>query len=478
MATKSGQIVQQFTAVPHGGLVWRATFLTFALMLVSAGIGTSLVGLQRHVELSYALDVDVPILCATSTVADQCGAAMTSWLGKPFGLPAAALGLATHLVAFLLLVVVAGGATTAAWPLVRFALVGLRAVVGVLGLALLVFLGVGRMVLGHSCEICLVMHAVNAMALVVLAMAIRAYGRRLQMEIGRLPVWAGLLALALVAFAVPKLADAAANALTGVPVTDVQRANREMERAARLDLLRPCLGQCVQGMVWTPDQVPLGKALDFGGVGKGAAYRVLSVDLTCPHCRTEMARNGLVALSDALQGKGNPVQVVVRPRAQQCNAASPAAHLGERMCWANAAFVCAYRANPAAAVAYLADELKLVSEDSYMDRAGWLKAHAGDAAAACLAHEIATGFPLVRELAQTGLRWQQAAAKLHQQCQVGLDDGTAPEKVFWCFAGLPGMAVVRPPGIAPARGVPADPAFELNAAKEQEFRWVLAEPCL
>ena len=478
MASKPEQLVQQFAATPHGGLVWRTLLLTLALMLVAAGVATSLVGLQRHVEISYGLDVDVPPLCATSASADLCRSAMTSWLGKPFGVPAAAFGLAAHLVTFLLLLVVAGGAAVAAWPLVRFALVGLRMVMPILALALLVFLGVGRLILGHSCEICLIMHVVNTLALAALAMTIQAYGRRLHSETGRLPAWATLLALAMVAVAVPNLASGAARKLGGVVLTDAQRANREIERADRLDLLRPCLGQCVSGLVWQPAEVPAGKALDFGPVGNGAAYRVLSVDLTCTHCRTEMARHGMAALATALQAKGSPIQVVVRPRAKQCNAASPAAHLGERMCWANAAFVCAYRAKPEAAVAYLAAELKLVNEDSYFDRATWLRTQAGEAAAACLAQEIANGFPQVRELAQTGQRWQDAAARVHQECKSGLDDGTKPDKVFWCFAGLPGMAIVRPSTATPARGVPAEPGFVLNAAKEQDFRWALGDPCL
>ncbi|MBM4344175.1 MAG: vitamin K epoxide reductase family protein [Deltaproteobacteria bacterium] len=463
---------------PQEAMVWRVGFLTASLLVVAAGMATALVGAQRHVEVAFELDVGVPALCAAAATGDSCRAAMTSWLGKPFGVPAAALGLATHLVAFALLFIVAAGATTAQWPLVRAALAGLRVVVGVLLFALFLFGFIGRVLLGHNCEICLMMHTVNFCAMLVLGMTVAAFGRRLKTEIlGSGGGWLAAAAAATV-FAIPATARQLDKMLAGRAPKVGDLGNRRAEQAARLDLLRPCLGQCITGLVYTPDQAAKGPALDFGPVGKGAAYRVLSVDLTCPHCRRELRSHSLPALGAAVAGKGPPVQVVLRPRAQHCNAASPNKVLGARMCQANAALLCAYKASPAAAVAYLDAELRLPNEDTYLDREGWLRKHASGVAADCLAAEKANGFSALKAIAATGEAWQTAAAKVHRECTKGIDDGPRPSDIAWCFTGLPGMAVVRPPTAVPMRGATADPDFIRNASREAEFRWSLLDPCL
>lgn len=478
LPAKTVALTRYAVQAPQQAIVWRVFFLTASLLVVAAGIATALVGTQRHIEVAFELDVGVPKLCAAAATGDSCRAAMTSWLGKPFGVSAAALGLSTHLVAFALLFVAAGGATTAQWPLVRGALAGLRVIVLVLGVALFVFGLVGRVLLGHNCEICWIMHTVNFCAMVVLGMTVAAFGRRLQTEtLSRGVGW--LLATALVtAVAIPTMAQRLDRTLTGRAPKLGELGNRKAEQAARLDLLRPCLGQCIAGLVYTPEQTAKGPALDFGPVGKGAAYRVLAVDLTCPHCRRELRSHSLPALGAALTAKGPPVQVVLRPRAQHCNAASPNKVLGARMCQANAALLCAYKANPAAAVAYLDTELKLPNEDAYLDREGWLRKNVGGATADCLLSENANGFKGLKALAQTGEAWQVAAAKAHRECTKGIDDGPRAEDIAWCFTGLPGMAVVRPGSALPMRGAPADPDFVRNASREAEFRWSLLDPCL
>ncbi len=478
LPTKSVALTRYAVHAPQQAMVWRVGFLTASLLVVAAGIATALVGTQRHVEVAFELDVGVPALCAAAATGDSCRTAMTSWLGKPFGLPAAALGLATHLVAFALLFVVAAGATTAQWPLVRGALAGLRSVVGVLVFALFVFGFIGRGLLGHNCEICLMMHTVNFCAMVVLGMTVAAFGRRLKTEALRGGTgWLAVSALVAAAM-IPTLARAVDRSLTGRAPKISDLGNRKAEQAARLDLLRPCLGQCIEGLVYTSDQAAKGPALDFGPVGKGAAYRVLSVDLTCPHCRRELRSQSLPALAWAVTGKGPPIQVVLRPRAQHCNAASPNKVLGARMCQANAALMCAYKTNPTAAVAYLEAELKLPNEDAYIDREGWLRKHAGGAAADCLLSENANGFTGLKALAHTGEAWQVAATKAHRECTKGIDDGPRADDIAWCFTGLPGMAVVRPATAVPMRGAPADPDFVRNASREAEFRWSLLDPCL
>jgi len=483
MATVDGarKVAKAYATAPRGGLVWRNALLTLALVLVAAGVATSLVGVERQLEVARGLDVDVPRLCATAGGAgDRCGDAMNSALGKPFGIPAAALGFATHTIAFLLLIFVAGGATTAAWALVRGALAGLAAVRGVLIGALLLFFVIGRLALGYSCEICFAMHTVNLLTVVGLWMAGRAYDRRLQSEAGMWPGWLAPLFVVATLAAIPALARSSGQSLAGGfgAVSDAVRASREVDRAKRLDLLRPCLGQCVEGLVWGGKDVPKAPTIDFGPVDGGGAYRVVAVDLTCPHCRSELRNHGVAAMELAVQGRGPPVRVVLRPRASQCNADSDVTRLGERMCRANAAFACAARSGPQAAIAYLRREFELAHEEMHFERSEWLATHVGAAAQACYDREDHGGFPVVKALASAGLLWQRAAEAVHQECKAGLDDGTKPDKIFWCFKGLPGLAVVRPPTAAPMRGVTADPFFEASAAKEQEFRWALSEPCL
>lgn len=469
-------LVRYATIAPQAAMAWRNGYLTAALLVVAGGIATAVVGVQRHFEITLELDVGVPALCATSGEGDGCRTAMSSWLGKPFGVPAVALGLATHMTAFLLLFITAVGATTAQWPLVRWALVGLRTIMVVLAAALFVFAFIGRGLLGYKCEICFTMHVFNLATLVLLGMTVAAYGRRLKTESTRWHAGAAVVAVLLTAVAIPWMARQVHATTMAVHVSDAQRGMRAAEAAARLDLLRPCLGQCIEGLVYKPEQTPRGPALNFGPVGTGA-YRVLALDLTCSHCRKELKDHTLQALGAAARGLQGPVQIVLRPRAAECNAGSRIVNLGKRMCLANAAFACAHASQPLVAVDYAAAELALLTEDAYLDRPRWLREHGGAAVEACYNREIANGFPLVRSLAATGEQWQKVAAATHRDCQAGIDDGPKPEGIFWCFTGLPAMAVVRPPGAVPMRGTVADPDFVRNASRVG-YRWALLDPCL
>lgn len=463
---------------PHRGLVWRTSLLTLALLASGYGVATAAVGIRRHAEIVWNLEVDVPQLCAASATGDACRTAMTSALGTLAGAPVAYWGLATHVLAGALLACVALGATAAVWPIVRWSLVALRAIVVVLAMALLIYLGIGRIILGHACEICATMHAANFASMVLIMLTASAYQRRLSSEEGSVGL-AGLAAVTVLSWAaIAVTAVTAGRRLDAKPPSESQRAAQDIARAEREVLLRPCLGQCIEGMVYTPAQAPPGPTLTFGALQPNQPHRVMAVDLTCPHCREELRRVALAGLGEAAAGRGAAVQLVLRPRAKECNDTSSVTVLGPRMCHANAALLCAWKSRPEAALDYLLAELALVNEQAAMDRKAWLVSRVDARASQCFDNEVNGGFPGVRQLAATGQAWQDAAAKVHPECRTGLPGGPSPDQIFWCMASLPSVAVVRPPGPTVRPVLAADPGFVIGAGKVNEFRWQLADPCL
>ncbi len=456
--------------------------LIFAMVLVTGlGTGLGLSAAQRHHELAVGLDTGVPSSCAALAkgTGDSCKSALTSDSGKVLGVPIAVWGMATMGIAAATSLVFAGALAAGAWTMAAhvFSLLLLLAFINLGGT--LAYLYIGLVQLQTKCTLCLAMHTANAAYCLIIGLTwshfgdrfrefARAHGRGWKRQVG------ATVALGVGFWFISSVgADFYYSAQAAQLHTKRQQGKALIQNRGEVMLACPAK-ECLPSLNLPGADLPADDASLVVATAKpGKATLVEMLDVSCPHCRHDYKEKMSLLYRRYLAGaEGVGARMVLWPASAECNPRYGGQH--EPNCQANAALLCAWRASPAAGLAYLDEEVSHAHEQVTFDRAKWLSDFAGPPAAACLQAETKAGFPGLKKHVEAGFRLRERAQAKNSECRTGLDAGGKaidPGLLFWCFTGTPSYAVFQdaPPAPGPDR--------RLQAAQTHD-RWPFLAGCL